>query len=277
MRAPAIAVLLLVPAAALWLAGLPLLGHALYAAGFPAASARFFDDPAWQGAALHAAGRWREAAEAFARDPKQAYNRAGALARAGAYAQAVEAYDTAIDAAPDDADAKFNREIVAQLAAGAIAEGPDTKGVDANSRAIADRHGHAIPPAEGQTGGSGDGFAGTQEGESAQSAKGGSKVARASKGKDKPSGEGGGEASGSAGNSDGEGQSGALLADVARILRKTNRKIQREQYAQSVMPTAEWLTTRPDDPGKYLKLRILAEQAARKARPAAVTDPEDGE
>ena len=277
MRAVAAVTFLLVPAAALWLAGLPLLGHALLAAGFPAASVRFFDDPAWQGSALYAAGRWREAGEAFARDPRQAYNRANALARAGGYAQAVDAYDTAIDADPDNTDAKFNREIVAQLAAGAIAGGPDTKGVDANSRAIADRHGHAIPPAEGQTGGSGDGFAGTQEGESSQSSKGGSKVARSSKGKDRPSGGGPGEASGSAGNSDGEGQSGASLADVARIMRAHNRKIQKETYARSVMPTVEWLTTRPDDPGKYLKLRILAEQAARKARPAAATDPENGE
>ena len=277
MRALAAALIVAIPAGGLWLAGLPLLGHALSAAGFPAAAARFHDDPAWQGGALYAAGRWQAAAAAFARDPRQAYNRANALARAGLYVQAVEAYDAAIDIAPDDNDARYNREIVAALAAGEVPDGPDTKGVDANSRAIADRHGHAIPPAEGQTGGSGDGFAGTQEGASSSSARGGSKVARSSKGNDKPSDGGAGEASGSAGNSDGEGQAGALLADVARILRQHNRKIQKETYAQSVMPTVEWLTTRPDDPGKYLKLRILAEQAARKARPAAVTDPEDAE
>jgi Ca-activated chloride channel homolog len=33
-----------------------------------------------------------------------------------------------------------------------------------------------------------------------------------------------------------------------------------------VLPTREWLDTLPDDPGRYLKLRLSAEQARRLAR-----------
>ena len=276
MRVLALLLVLLLPGAGLWLGGRPLLGQALLALGRPDAAVAYFDDPARQGAALAAAGRWREAAAAFSRDPRQIYNRATALARAGDYFAALDLYDALLEADPDHVDARFNRELVAALANGPPQEGPDTKGVDANSRAIADRHGHALPPAEGQTGGSGDGFAGTQEGESSAAAQGGGKVARSGKGQDRAA-SGTGEATGSAGNAEGEGRSGALLADIAAQLRSNNRRIQKQSYAQSVLPTPEWLTTRPDDPGKYLKLRLQAEQASRKARPAAATDPEDGE
>ena len=276
MRALALLLVLALPGAGLWLAGRTLLGHALLALGQPAAAVAYFDDPARQGAALAAAGRWREAAAAVSPDPRQIYNRATALARAGEFHAALDLYDALLEAQPDHADASFNRALVAELADAAPAGGPDTKGVDANSRAIADRHGHALPPAEGQTGGSGDGFAGTQEGESSAAAQGGGKVARSGKGQQRPA-SGSGEASGSAGNAEGEGRSGAMLADVAAMLRSNNRRIQKQSYAQSVLPTPEWLATRPDDPGRYLKLRLLAEQARRKARPAAAADPEDGE
>ena len=55
-------------------------------ARLPSAAAQIFADPAWTGVAFYEAGRWREAAEAFARDSASAYDLGNALALSGRYA-----------------------------------------------------------------------------------------------------------------------------------------------------------------------------------------------
>lgn len=73
-----------------------------------------FQDPRWKASALYRAGRYREAAEALAQ-PESAddwYNRGNALARNGELPQALNAYEEALKLAPDDADARANRDLV---------------------------------------------------------------------------------------------------------------------------------------------------------------------
>lgn len=91
-------------------------GQALIAAD-PALAAERFDDPEWRGSALYRAGDYEAAARAFAQsDTLDArYNRANALARSGKLQEALDEYDTVLADAPDNADARINRDLVRDL------------------------------------------------------------------------------------------------------------------------------------------------------------------
>ncbi|MFG1203418.1 VWA domain-containing protein [Xanthobacter aminoxidans] len=90
-------------------------GAADYARGDYSAAAQKFEDPAWKADALYKAGDYSGASAALSRLPGRDYNRGNALARAGQLEQAVAAYDKALAANPDNADAKFNRDLVQKL------------------------------------------------------------------------------------------------------------------------------------------------------------------
>ncbi len=70
------------------------IGRLLMAVGMPQLAVPFFDNPAWQGAALYRAGNYGAAADRFA--AAEAYfNLGNAKAHQGQYAAALEAYDQA--------------------------------------------------------------------------------------------------------------------------------------------------------------------------------------
>lgn len=77
-------------------------------------AAKLFSDPAWKGAAHYRAGEYDAAAAALdgATEPATLYNRGNALARLGRYPEAIAAYDETLKRDPDDADAKFNKELL---------------------------------------------------------------------------------------------------------------------------------------------------------------------
>ena len=74
------------------------------------------------------------------------------------------------------------------------------------------------------------------------------------------------QATGSAADAEGPGARSAELAEVAKQIKERWRRFGKSYEAQSVLPTREWLVAIPDDPGKFLKLRLAAEQARRLAR-----------
>lgn len=78
-------------------------------------AAQHFEDPAWRASSLYKAGQYEAAAQAYEHVPGTDYNRGNALARAGKLEEALTAYDAALAARPDDADALFNRDLVAEL------------------------------------------------------------------------------------------------------------------------------------------------------------------
>lgn len=86
--------------------------QAAFDAGNYAEAARLATRDAARGAAQYRNGDYAAAAAHFAADD---YNRANALARSGAFEEALAAYDTHLATTPDDADARFNRDIVAKL------------------------------------------------------------------------------------------------------------------------------------------------------------------
>lgn len=83
----------------------------------PNSAAAKLESPEWRGAALYKAERFDEAAKTFiqAETPVADYNRANALAKAGKLKEALTAYDSALNKAPDMEDAQINRKLVEDL------------------------------------------------------------------------------------------------------------------------------------------------------------------
>ncbi len=266
-------VLAIAPAlAALALFGPQTLGHALLALGFPTAAARILPDPAWRGAALYAAGRWDAAAELFGSEPANAYNLGLALAKAGKFHEAIAAFDRALASRPDDADAAFNKGLLeAALRGDAGSPKGGAEGVFANSPGSKAGGSRDRPPTEGRTSGSGEGLASGRETESTVGATG--SAAKDGQGLGAP-GDSGHAGGGAAGASDGGGHGGDMTALVAELLREHASRARRRLQTGGVHPSAEWLQALPDDPGRFLKLRILAEKA-RRLRAAGGPIPED--
>ena len=75
-----------------------------------------FEDSAWRAAAQYRAGQYESSAEtlATAQTADGHYNRGNALARAGSIAEAIEAYDQALEVDPEHEDALFNRDLLMQ-------------------------------------------------------------------------------------------------------------------------------------------------------------------
>ncbi len=266
MRRAAAIVAVLLPCGAAWLAGPPALGHALLALGFPTASASFFSDPAWKGVALYSAGRWLEAAEAFGTDPASAYNRGNAFARAGRYADAITAYDAALDADPDNDDAAFNKALVAALAGAHDDDAASPVSHPANADAKRELHGEGSPHSEDQAGQSGAGSGGDRETSSIPDGHGGEGAEKFSKPSANSSDPRPQREAGLAAPGEGAGRASGLGADVNRMIAERNRRSARRMERRSVQPTEEWLSTLPDDPGRFLNLKLRAEQARRKER-----------
>ncbi len=130
-------------------------GDELLRQGAAAAAAQTYRDPRRQAYAQLQAGDYADAAKAYAAfdDAAAHYNRGNALARAGDLQGALDAYDRALERAPDNADARHNRELVEQ--------------------ALKQQQAQPPPPSSGDSGGS-DGDPQQQDAQdSAQSGEGG--------------------------------------------------------------------------------------------------------
>ena len=92
-------------------------GQKLYQSDAPAEAAQRFDDPAWKATANYRAENFDAAAELFStlESATAAYNKGNALAKAGKYPEAIEAYDQALAEQPDHEDAAFNRRLIEEL------------------------------------------------------------------------------------------------------------------------------------------------------------------
>ncbi|MDP4022692.1 tetratricopeptide repeat protein [Methylobacterium sp. NEAU 140] len=242
------------------------LGRVLMGLGLPGLAADVIADPAWRGPALYEAGRYGEAVAIFRAGGRRAsYNLGNALARSGDLPGAVEAYDEALRYNPRDADAQANRALVARLLAeaidrgpgGGIANGTAQYGARYNKTANQDQNNDINASS------SGEGLAGNREADSSASLPGNSAVARRGRSEQSALDPGVGRARGSAGDAGGRGRSGVGAAMVAESPEREARRVTKSFEAHEIRPDRLWLQTLPDDPGRYLKLRLKAEQARR--------------
>ncbi|MCP4125999.1 MAG: tetratricopeptide repeat protein [Gammaproteobacteria bacterium] len=80
-------------------------------------AAKQFEDPQWKANAHYRAEEYQESIKALEGidTPDSWYNRGNALARSGQLAEAVQAYQTALERQPDHADSAFNKKLVEEL------------------------------------------------------------------------------------------------------------------------------------------------------------------
>lgn len=287
MRRPLAIAIALVVAAALATAAVAGRFHAgrlLLAVGLPGPASLFFDDPAWRGVALLAAGRPGEAAMELrrTRSREAAYNLGNALALSGDWPRAVKAYDLALARDPADEAARLNKAIVeAAIAAARVspAGGQPARGGVANSGADKEHDPGRDDATTAEQSGAmsvfGDGMIGNRESGSTSDAGGSSKVGRQGTGQQDASEGGAGDARGSAGAGSGETGRGAGSTTAAEG-DSSARMDAASTVDESRQATLQWLAAIPDDPARFLKRRIGAERDRRVAAGTAVQPGGDG-
>ena len=242
------------------------LGRLLITVGLPDAASGILTDPAWRGPALYEAGRYAEAIPIFrAQGKRGTYNLGNALARSGDLKGALDAYDEALAYNPRDADAQANRSLVAKLLEEEIDRGKG--GGIANASA---QYGARFGTTQNQdkaddikATASGEGLAGNKEAGSSESLPGTSPVARRGRSEQQSIDSGKGQARGSASDAAGRGRQGAGSAMVAAAPEREARRVTKSFEAHEIHPDKLWLQTLPDEPGRFLKLRLKAEQTRR--------------
>ncbi|GLS42418.1 tetratricopeptide repeat protein [Methylobacterium brachythecii] len=242
------------------------LGRLLMAGGLPSLAAGIMSDEGWRAAALYEAGRYADAIAIFrAQGKRGAYNLGNALARSGDLKGAVDAYDDALAYNPRDADAQANRSLVAKLIEEEIDRGKG--GGIANASA---QYGARFGTTQNQdkaddirATSSGEGLAGNKEAGSSESLPGTSPVARRGRSEQQAVDSGKGQARGSASDAAGRGRQGSGSAMVAAAPEREARRVTKSFEAHEIHPDRLWLQTLPDEPGRFLKLRLKAEQARR--------------
>lgn len=80
-------------------------------------AAQSFEDPAWKAASEYSARRYQKALENLndLETPSASYNKGNALARAGRFPEALEAYNQALKLDPKDHDARYNRDLIEKI------------------------------------------------------------------------------------------------------------------------------------------------------------------
>jgi Ca-activated chloride channel family protein len=93
------------------------LGYRALQQGRAREATELFEAPDWRAAAAYRSGDYARTLETLGdgEDAVTAYNRGNALAQLGRIEDAIAAYDAALAQAPDDADARFNRDLLQDL------------------------------------------------------------------------------------------------------------------------------------------------------------------
>lgn len=205
--------------------GLAPFGRVALIFGADRAAARLFADAEWRGVALARAGAYGAAAQAFAAVAGGAYNQGTTLARAGQYARALEALDAAEAANAADHQAAANFDLVAAYYSGTLiaADTPVTWGND-----------------------------GTGETQAASIGKGSARAA---------------------GTGDEITNTGATMG-VPEVDSKGDRQVRKVFDQKFIIASPRWLTTLDDVPGAYLAARIAAEHKRRKKAGLSPPEPE---
>jgi len=85
--------------------------------GSPADAAVLFEDTEWRGVARYRAGDYGGSAQEFAEsgDMRNLYNLGNAMAQAGEFDAAIDAYEQVIETQPDNEDARYNLDFIRNL------------------------------------------------------------------------------------------------------------------------------------------------------------------
>lgn len=242
--------------------------------GDPARAAQLFGDPEWKGSALYRAGDYAASAQALAQaeGARAHYNRGNALARAGHFMKAIDAYEQSLELDPKNEDARYNLELLKRMLqqqAGSQAQQPS--GGQRGQQSDADRRDGESAGQQGTPGESQGGNAGAQDEAGGQGDDPRNAQSDPAGGADDgqsgatPLEEQEGFAEGSQSEPDtGEGNAEEGDPDGAESGLARSEDLSEEEAARA---TEQWLRRIPDDPGGLLRRKFLyqyrQQQAAR--------------
>lgn len=213
----------------------------------PTRSTELLQQPGWRGSALYRDGRFDEAAHAFAAQPGAAghYNRGNALARSGQLEQALDAYQQALQQAPDFDDARTNYDLVKQL----LEQQQDSASPDDSGDQNGDpQQGEGSESEQDSEGSASDQ---PQEPDSGQSDDAGQEDARA-----EPD------------QSDGNGETESMPEPSEQDTGETPTEAPAEVTEQPLSQSQEqWLRRVPDNPGGLLQRKFLQQHQQRQTTP----------
>jgi Ca-activated chloride channel family protein len=211
-------------------------GQRLLAQDRPDEAAKRFEDRQWQAISLYNAGDYAGAAERFARGQtaEDRYNLGNALAQDEKYEAAIDAYDQALQLAPDLSQAKTNKALVEALLKQREQQqaGPDTLDPDEKKSNASTPNSESSPAAEHDAGLEQDNAGGAPLGKHPDG------QGLADKGAETP----------------GEGQSQDVPQSTADHLHEDERRQALEQ----------WLRQIPDNPAELLRRKFWYEQQQRQ-------------
>ena len=240
--------------------------HFLIGLGQQNLAFRLVEDPVWRGIMLYDVGNFHDATKFF-RDGgfRSRYNLGNALAKSGDLKNALTAYDDSLNFNPRDTDAQANRSLVAHMLQEELGRGV-AGGIANGTAQYGNRYNNTINQNQNDdinANSSGEGLAGSRESSASASLPGNSKVTRRGKAEQQSIDPGQGKARGSAGDAVGRGRTGGGSAMVAEAPEREVRRVTKSFEAHNIYADRLWLKTLPDDPGRYLKLRLKAEHARR--------------
>ncbi|MEJ1117241.1 hypothetical protein V9K92_01990 [Phyllobacterium sp. CCNWLW109] len=249
-------------------------GRLMLWAGYPDLATHMLADPAWRGVAYYRAGDYKSAIAALqaTRSAEAAYNLGNAFAHDGKLPLAARAYDIALKRNPGDNAAYANRQLVQSLMQTQKEAGDTAAGV-ASSTAAKEKQGgenEASDDDAGTKSTSGDGMAGQREAAGNAQIAGSSKVDRRGDARNSELQAGMGSSKGAATDSGGSaGKNGgqttrASVDDTIPVQAALESKLETEQA------TLQWLAQIPDDPVRFLRLRIAAEHKQRQEKGIAI-------
>jgi Ca-activated chloride channel homolog len=230
------------------------------AADEPARAAQLFEDRPWRAAAQYRAGRYTDSAASLAGiDTDDAhYNRGNALARAGQLESAIAAYDRALELNSGHDDARFNRDLLAELLEDQQQEIPEQQdgGDPQQQQGAADQSGDGGEPQDGDSDGDSDGG---EDGErQAQDAQAGDEQAPGGQGESGDQQEAATADSGpedDPAQRDGEpGEPEGAEQQAAADAQPSAEELERWASEQAA---EQWLRRIPQDPGGLLRRKFL--------------------
>ena len=205
-------------------------GAQLLEQGDIAEAAETFQSPDWQAVARYQNGQYDEAAKALEgrNDGRSLYNRGNALARKGDFQAAIDAYTQALEVDPGNQDARFNKDLLEELASQEQNSSQD----EANSQNQGE---------SGQEGGQAQNQQSEQDSSSDQN----------------------GEQQGEPQSSESSQAQQQAEQDGQQGEQSMQQSMSQSQQDESAQATEQWLRRIPDDPGGLLRRKFYYQYQQR--------------
>lgn len=235
-------------------------GASALADGNASAAADLFENSSWRGMAHYQAENWLDAANSFGQinDADNLYNKGNALAKAGEFQKAIDAYNASLQLAPDAEDALRNKELVEQLLQQQENQQSNQDGDgDENQSSSNNEENPADDSQAEQSGDQSENEDGSQSSQNQSDAEGSEQNEGNPEGQSETNPEGAQQTEADASGPDSEALENELDAQTQAQLSKFDEALEEQQALE------QWLRRVPDDPGGLLRRKFRYESIQR--------------